>query len=111
MIYLTQWLCPSRHATVGLLWDDTHETREEVLAKGEEAFEKFVVRRCGICQSENLRPEHRPTRFQTMEEAEPVWKASAKSQDLARKLFGDASFDREEVQERANREILGHDGL
>lgn len=72
MIWITQWLCPQRHCSIGFAWDDTETTPEEAEKKGEEIYKSGAINRyCGICGGE-LHVEHGETAFKTMEEASPV---------------------------------------
>lgn len=72
MIWITQWLCPSRHCSIGFAWDDSTYTAEKAEAAGEEVYSRGAVNRwCALCGSKDLKPEHGQTRFQTMEEAAP----------------------------------------
>lgn len=71
MIMLTQWLCPHRHCSIAVVWDDTANTREEVESIGEELYSSGQLnRRCGLCCGD-LAPEHQKSVFTTLEEAEP----------------------------------------
>lgn len=71
-IFLSQWLCPSRHCAIALAWDPATNSAEAVEAQGESYFRPGGFNPwCGICQG-SLKVEHAPTRFQTMEEALPV---------------------------------------
>lgn len=71
MIYITDWRCPFGHRSGGILWDAKTTTREEVVASVEAVLdENHVGRVCGICQSRDIHPKHRATRFRTMEEAD-----------------------------------------
>ncbi len=89
MIWLTQWLCPSRHCSIALLWDDRQDTRQDIERRGEDLYQKGVVTLwCGICGHVGLRIEHGPTRFSTLEEAEPHAKRLEAANALARLLIG-----------------------
>lgn len=71
MIWISQWLCPRRHCSIALVWDDQHETRENVEATGERFYREGTVNRwCGLCGGA-LHIEHGQTRFKTLEEAQP----------------------------------------
>jgi hypothetical protein len=71
VIWITQWLCPQRHCSIGFAWDDTDTTAEEIEKKGEKLFESGAFNRyCGICHGD-LHVEHGKTTFKTMEEAAP----------------------------------------
>jgi hypothetical protein len=68
-VFLSQWLCPNRHAAIGGVWDDAGTNREEVVAEGELVFTRGGLnRRCGICGGP-LVVEHAVTRFRTLEDA------------------------------------------
>ena len=74
MIWITQWLCPNRHANIALAWDDQTTTAQQVEEEGEALYNKEVFNRwCGICHGE-LHVEHGRTKYKTMEEAEPALK-------------------------------------
>jgi len=69
-IWLTQWLCPRRHCSIAIMWHPQQTTATDVEQEGEAVYKRGVLnRRCGICDGE-LAPEHRPTRYTTMDEAE-----------------------------------------
>ena len=90
MIWLTQWLCPQRHASICFVWDPLEENQPDVVRKGEALFEKGIAARiCGICGSTDLTPMHDRTRFHTMEEAAPTIKRTQERNDLARHILGD----------------------
>ena len=74
MIWLTQWLCPQRHCSIALLWDDGQDRAPAIVVRGEEVYARRTVNRwCGICGSRELRPEAGRTIFQTMAEAVPAF--------------------------------------
>ena len=88
MIWLTQWLCPARHASIALAWDDQVTTAREIEEKGEALYRKGVINRwCGICGGE-LHVEHGRTRFKTMEEAESEIRAVERDNLAARQIIG-----------------------
>lgn len=68
-IYLTQWLCPSQHALIASVWDEDYSTAAEVEQLGERNFERFVERRCAMCNSTEIRVEHTATSHQDMRSA------------------------------------------
>jgi hypothetical protein len=69
MIWITQWLCPKRHCSIALAWDDKEETREAIEEKGEAIYARGSINRyCGICAGD-LHVEHGRTKFKTMDEA------------------------------------------
>ena len=71
MIILSQWLCPHRHCSIAVVWDDAVNTKEEMEEKGEGLYKSGQInRRCGLCCGD-LSPEHRGSVFSTIEEAEP----------------------------------------
>lgn len=87
MIWITQWLCPSRHCAIALAWDDREQTAEDVEEKGEQVFRQGVNRWCGIC-GQRLHVEHGRTPFKTMEEAKPQLKRLERANLLARVIVG-----------------------
>lgn len=88
MIWITQWLCTSRHASIALVWDDSETTAEEIEAKGEDLYSRKVINRwCGICHGE-LHVEHGRTKFKTVAEALHPVKAIEQANTLARTLIG-----------------------
>ena len=88
MIWITQWLCPSRHCAIAVAWDDQETTAEQAERRGEEAFSKGVFYRwCGICR-QGLHIEHGRTIFKTMDEALPHLKAIEKANLQARVIIG-----------------------
>jgi hypothetical protein len=71
MIWITQWLCPQRHCSIALAWDDLLTTAEAIEAQGESFYTSGAINRtCGICGGE-LHVEHGRTVFKTMDEAMP----------------------------------------
>lgn len=88
MIWLTQWLCPSRHCCIAVAWDDQEMSAEEAECQGEKVFSSGLINRwCGICGGE-LHVEHGRTKFRTMEEAKPHLKAVEKDNLRARSIIG-----------------------
>lgn len=88
MIWVTQWLCPSRHCAVAVAWDDQKTTAEDAEGQGEQAFSQGVFKRlCGIC-GQSLHVEHGPTSFKTMDEALPHIKGIERANLRARSIFG-----------------------
>ena len=110
MIWLTQWLCPSRHCSIALIWDPEVDHRIDIVKKGEAIYAAKVVGRfCGICGSQDLHAEHAQTKYQTLEEAEPFMRGFQQENDVSRKAVGDTNVDPEEAQ-RQMREILDSEG-
>jgi hypothetical protein len=69
----TQFLCPQRHCSIGLLWDDARDTAAEMEDRGQAIYQQVTGDRwCGICGSRDLKAEHQPTRFSAMVEARKV---------------------------------------
>ena len=88
MIWLTQWLCPKRHCSIALAWDDGETTAQRIVARGECLYATGAINRwCGLCRSREIRPEAAPTRFQTMEEALPSLKAEEAAQERTRQVL------------------------
>jgi hypothetical protein len=55
MIWITQWLCPSRHCSIAIPWDDQTKTSKEVEEKGEDLYQRGVLkRRCGRSSARSL---------------------------------------------------------
>lgn len=68
-IWISQWLCPQRHCSVALAWDENQITAEEVKDEGEAIYDTGVINRyCGICNG-GLHVEHGKTIFKNMDEA------------------------------------------
>lgn len=89
MIWLTQWLCPLRHCSIALLWDDQQDNQQRIESRGEELYQKGVVNPwCGICGHVGLRIEHGRTRFTTLEEAETEMNRMEIQNAVARLLIG-----------------------
>ena len=88
MIWITQWLCPQRHASIALAWDDQETSSMEIEKRGEEIYNSGAINRwCGICCGE-LHSEHGRTRFQTMDEAKPFLKECERANAEARAILG-----------------------
>lgn len=88
MIWITQWLCPSRHCAIAVAWDDWETTAQDAECQGERVFSQGVLKRCcGICGGE-LHVEHGRTRFRTTEEALPHIKAVEEANLRARSIIG-----------------------
>jgi len=87
MIWITQWLCPSRHCAIAVAWDDQEATAQNAEHQGEQVFSQGFNRWCGICGG-NLHVEHGSTAFKTMEEALPHIKAIEKANLQARSIVG-----------------------
>lgn len=68
-IRLTQWLCPSRHCSFALPWDDAVTTAETMVEVGNDlAREAGINPYCGICGAP-IAPESAPTGFATVASA------------------------------------------
>ncbi len=90
MIWLTQWLCPDRHCSIALAWDDAVETAEEVVAKGESLYQSGIFNPwCGICGHVGLHVEHGETRFRSMEEAMTPLLEAQQANTLTRHTIGE----------------------
>ncbi len=88
MIWITQWLCPSRHCAIAVAWDDQETAPEEVEYQGEQTFTQRILNRwCGICGG-SLHVEHGRTKFNTMEEAKPRLDALERANLRARSIVG-----------------------
>lgn len=87
MIWLSQWLCPRRHCSIGLAWNDTSDTSDHVERSGEELFTSGVLtRRCGICGGK-LAVTHSRSRFATMDEARPALEQLQQEQFRTRQVL------------------------
>ncbi len=76
MIWVTQYLCPDRHALFALAWDDNEMSQASVEAEGEKMFTENggpLNRWCELCGGAP-HVEHQESLFQTMEEAMPTLK-------------------------------------
>ena len=87
MIWITQWLCPSRHCAIAIAWDDQELTAEEAERQGEQAFTQGINRWCGICGG-SLHVEHGRTRFKTIAEALPHLRRIERANLIARSIIG-----------------------
>ena len=88
MIWISQWVCPSRHCAIALAWDEESATAPEIEERGEEIFRKRLIKRlCGIC-GQGLHVEHGCTFFKTMDEALPHLKAIEQANLVARSVIG-----------------------
>ncbi len=86
MIYLIQWLCASRHCSIAVVWDDSFDSKDVAVEKGEEIYRSALINRwCGICGG-NIEPECKKTIFATMEEALTVLKDVELKNTLSRLL-------------------------
>lgn len=84
MIWITQFLCPNRHTSIAVAWDEADSTKEEVEKEGEKFYSGGGANRwCGLC-GEGLHVEHGRSVFRTLEEAEPVLRAFEQMQLAAR---------------------------
>lgn len=80
MIFISQWLCSSRHCSIAVAWDEACRTAEEIEIEGEKIYSSGKLNRwCGLCGG-GLRIEHGRTGFKTLEEAEPVLRAFERMQ-------------------------------
>jgi hypothetical protein len=69
MIWISQWLCPKRHCSIALAWDESDSNPQAIEAQGEEYYCSGELDcHCGICGSD-LHLEHGMSRFTTMDEA------------------------------------------
>lgn len=84
-IMVTQWLCPSRHASIAVAWESDQTTEKDIIEAGEEGFGPGKLnRKCGICFSEDLKPESEKSRFQNLEECIQAMRASQLNQIASR---------------------------
>jgi hypothetical protein len=91
MIWISQWLCPERHCSIALAWDDKEATSEAIEEKGEGIYAMGSINRhCGICGGD-LQVEHGRTKFKTMDEAMGPLKEQEAQQLLARNIIGEPS--------------------
>jgi hypothetical protein len=100
MIWLCQYLCPSRHAIVAVPYEVPGSTEAEIegsiLA---ECARQGVHPWCGICAATTLTKqpvpalhfEHAETPYATIEEARLPLQREARKNALARRLFGGRS--------------------
>jgi len=87
MIWITQWLCPQRHCSIGLAWDDTVTSAQAIESRGEEIYKSgFIDRYCLLCSGQ-LQVEHGRTAFRTMEEALPSLIAHQQANENARRIL------------------------
>lgn len=78
MMMLIQWLCPARHCVLASVYQQGEEEFAAACAALEKlAAERGIAKRCGICDSRDLRWEEKATRYQTLEEMWPVLLAEA----------------------------------
>jgi hypothetical protein len=88
VIWITQWLCPSRHCTIAVFWDTRLDDIKSIEAKGEEVFKTGINRWCGICGSKELAVEHTKTQFENLAAAEAAGREEEAKQLLTRALIG-----------------------
>ena len=89
MIWLTQWICPNRHCSIALAWDDAESTAGEIVSKGEGLYQRGTINPwCGICGHVGLQVEHGATRFQSLEEAMPSLLEAQNANAQARATIG-----------------------
>jgi len=87
MIWITQWLCPARHCSIALAWDDQETDARSIERRGEEIYKSGIANRyCGICK-EKLHLEHGRTCFKTMEDATPHLLADQEGNKMARRIL------------------------
>jgi hypothetical protein len=91
MVRIVQVLCPERHCLCAALY-----LSEDGLTKPERAvdLQARMTRvglefRCGICKSTDITIEDRATGFETMEEAEPVFR-KCEAEQLTSRVFLDS---------------------
>jgi len=86
MIWITQWLCPQRHCSIALAWDDIETNSREIEKRGEDIYRSGAINRyCGICSGE-LHVEHGRTKYRTLSEAMPdllvIQEANLRARDI-----------------------------
>lgn len=92
MIHIIQCLCPHRHCIMAIAYDsETIAPADAMLGlmvTVESAVEvKEINPWCHICQSRDWHYEDAPTRFKTIDEAEPVLKLMEQMQKDTHDLF------------------------
>lgn len=104
MIWITQWLCPSRHCSIGLAWDDTlDDTQQSIETAGAAMFVLMGINNwCGICGGA-LTAEHGRTRFRTMEDAAPALAALQEAQLGTRRMLDRQGFSVEKLAPETER--------
>jgi len=89
MIWITQWLCPARHCSLTLAWNERDTNARAIEERGEAIYARGVInRRCAIC-GDGLHFEHARTKFKTMEEATGPLKQLEAENLLARNAIGE----------------------
>jgi hypothetical protein len=90
-VRIIQLLCPDRHCIVEMPYqtEDGAEQPDKVARLKEKAAAMNLDPWCGICKSRQLTYLDRPTKFRTMDEAEPFFRQIAAEQ-LATRRFLDA---------------------
>ncbi|MDD3102452.1 MAG: hypothetical protein PHE59_04900 [Patescibacteria group bacterium] len=77
-----------RHCIIALVWDSKDTTERDMVEKGEDFLRKGVVlRKCGICGSEEIARETVATKYSTMEEAKPQLEILERANAVARDIF------------------------
>lgn len=88
-VFITQLLCPTRHAIIGAAWEEGHETAEGVVEKLETFKRESKLNPwCAICGSRDLQYETGATLFKDMEEAAPYLAALIVENRLANQILG-----------------------
>lgn len=63
-IWIVQYLCPQRHAIAAAPYDPAETSATDIERYVHAEMSRFGVRHvCGICESNDLKFEHRKTRF------------------------------------------------
>lgn len=96
-IWLTQALCPARHAAYALVWDDAVQSQATAEATvTAEAHALGLRPRCGICGGE-LHLESARSRFTTLAEAQPYVEAVQAASLATRRLLDGLGLTQESL--------------
>jgi len=100
MIWLTQFLCPSRHCAFGAVWDDETQSRDEIERDlRAQTRAAGLVEECGICGAA-VTPEHRALPGMTMEQALPIAKELQQANLASRALLDAFGLTRDSQRAR-----------
>lgn len=71
-VYITQLLCPKRHAILGLAWEEDQLDHDRAVGLIKDGIRVMKVNPwCGICGSRDLKYESGATIFSSVDEAMP----------------------------------------
>lgn len=98
-IWITQFLCPARHAAFAIPWDDTTTTAEAMAAEGEHLRVALGLNaHCGIC-GEPIAPEAGRTLFGSLADAVVAMQRSQADQLASRHAMDRLGLTRERLDQ------------